>query len=86
MSINICVIGLGTVGKKRFEIFNDHSDVDEVSFFDPKIKKFYKDLRTEQQLGYTVYTSTVNLHGNFGFSFNNSKIFLADSSFCDCDR
>ena len=41
MSINICVIGLGTVGKKRFEIFNDHSDVDEVSFFDPKIKKFY---------------------------------------------
>ena len=40
MSINICIIGLGTVGEKRLEIFNDHPDVDEVSFYDPQMKSF----------------------------------------------
>ena len=37
MAVNICIIGLGTVGKKRFELFQDNPNVDRVSFYDPSI-------------------------------------------------
>ncbi len=40
MSINIGIIGLGSVGLKRFEIFRDIQEVDNISFFDPSTKFF----------------------------------------------
>jgi len=40
MSINIGIIGLGEVGKKRFELFRCIPDVGSISFFDPTIKLF----------------------------------------------
>ncbi len=40
MSINIGIIGLGKVGKKRFELFQEIPDVGNISFFDPTLKSF----------------------------------------------
>ncbi len=40
MSINIGIIGLGKVGKKRFELFQEIPDVGSISFFDPTLKSF----------------------------------------------
>ena len=38
MSINIGIIGLGKIGKKRFELFQEIPDVGNISFFDPTLK------------------------------------------------
>ena len=40
MSINIGIIGLGKLGKKRFEIFRDIPKVGSIAFFDPTVKLF----------------------------------------------
>ena len=40
MGINVGIIGLGSVGMKRLEIFNNMSEVSSVSFFDPLVKHF----------------------------------------------
>ena len=38
MSVNIGIIGLGLVGLRRFEIFQNMSEVHSISFFDPSTK------------------------------------------------
>ena len=38
--MHIGIIGLGAVGKKRFELFRDIPEVSNISFFDPTIKLF----------------------------------------------
>jgi len=40
MSVNIGIIGLGLVGLRRFEIFQNMSEVHSISFFDPSTKLF----------------------------------------------
>ena len=40
MSINIGIIGLGSVGSRRFELFREIQEVDNISFFDPSTKFF----------------------------------------------
>ncbi len=40
MGINIGIIGLGLLGKRRFEIFRDMSEVQSVVFYDSSIKSF----------------------------------------------
>ena len=40
MSIHVAIIGLGAIGKKRFELFLTNPNVDNVSFFDPTIKEY----------------------------------------------
>ena len=40
MGVNVGIIGLGSLGLRRFEIFQNMSDVHRISFFDPSIKLF----------------------------------------------
>ncbi len=40
MGLNIGIIGLGLLGLKRFEIFQNMNEVDSISFFDPVTKFF----------------------------------------------
>jgi len=40
MGLNVGIIGLGSVGLKRFEIFQNMKEVHSVSFFDPLTKNF----------------------------------------------
>ena len=40
MGVNVGIIGLGLLGLKRFEIFQNMNEVHSVSFFDPSTKLF----------------------------------------------
>ena len=40
MSINIGIIGLGSLGSRRFELFQEIQEVDNIVFFDPSTKFF----------------------------------------------
>lgn len=40
MGIKIAIIGLGGIGKKRFEFFKENSEVNEVCFFDRTVEQY----------------------------------------------
>ena len=40
MGIKIAIIGLGDIGKKRFEFFKENSEVNEVCFFDRTVEQY----------------------------------------------
>ena len=40
MAINIGIIGLGSLGSKRFELFQEIQEVGNIVFFDPSTKSF----------------------------------------------
>ena len=78
MSLNIGIIGLGLLGSRRFEIFQNISTVNSISFFDPSTKSFKSSYSTSDV---DVIFSDKNIDAVIICTPNEPKMDLIEKAF-----
>jgi predicted dehydrogenase len=78
MSLNIAIIGAGSLGLKRFEIFKDINHINELYFYDPNVKKI-QSYRSEVDLD-SIFLNK-NIHAIVICTPNAPKMELIEKCF-----